>query len=57
MGKTLKRLRTSVQYPDISFGSSYKFIQQIINTYSCTAQTADGSNDAFDLGFFTDSDG
>lgn len=61
MGKTIKKLTPMpilIQnrfLEKISFGTPYKFIQQIINTNSCTMLMTDGSGDAFDLGFFTDS--
>lgn len=55
MGQVLRKARSLDQDPEIQFGTTYKFIQQIVNTYSCTMQMTDGSGDAFDLGFFTDS--
>ena len=61
MGKTIKRLNPHPEVnPDkylekITFGRDYNFIQQIVNTDSCTFQITNGSGDAFDLGFFADS--
>ena len=53
MGKTLKTLTPTAQYLNHTLSSSEGFIQSIMKG-GCTVQGIQPSNEAYDLGFFTD---